>query len=48
MTDHIDTMKQLYNSFADDLKPEWINLEKIKEYEKEMKASKQNNEKIFN
>lgn len=38
--DHIETMKVLYNSFTDDLKPEWINLEKIEEYEKEMKASK--------
>jgi hypothetical protein len=34
--DHIEDMTALYNSFSDDKKPEWITLEKIKEYEKQM------------
>lgn len=34
--DQIQTMKDLYNSFSDDMKPEWISLEDIDNYEKEM------------
>lgn len=34
--DQIQTMKDLYNSFSDDMKPEWISLEDINNYEKEM------------
>lgn len=34
--DQIQTMKDLYNSFSDDKKPEWISLEDIDNYEKEM------------
>ena len=32
----IEKMKELYNSFSDDNKPEWITLEDIGKYEKEM------------
>ena len=32
----IEKMKELYNSFSDDDKPEWITLENIEKYEKEM------------
>ncbi len=32
----IEKMKELYNSFSDDDKPEWITLEEIEKYEKEM------------
>ena len=32
----IEYMKALWNSFADDEKPEWLSFEKILEYEKEM------------
>lgn len=35
--DHIKLMRDLYNSFAEEDKPEWITLDKIEEYEKEMK-----------
>lgn len=35
--DQIALMKALYNSFAEEDKPEWITLDKIEEYEKEMK-----------
>ena len=38
--DHIEDMTALYNSFSDDKKPEWITLEKIKEYEKQMNDGK--------
>lgn len=34
--EHIEKMKQLYNSFAEDQQPEWINMEDILRYEKEM------------
>ena len=34
--DQIQTMKDLYNSFSDDMKPDWISLEDIDNYEKEM------------
>ena len=30
-------MKELYNKFPKDKKPEWITLEDIEEYEKEMR-----------
>ena len=36
--DQIQTMKDLYNSFSDDMKPEWISLEDIDNYEKEMSS----------
>lgn len=32
----IDKMKELYNSFSDKDKPEWITMEDILRYEKEM------------
>ena len=32
----IKKMKELYNSFSNDNKPEWITLEEIERYEKEM------------
>ena len=35
--DHIKLMRALYNSFEDDKKPEWISMEDIDNYEKEMK-----------
>lgn len=35
-TEHIKTMKELYNSFQDDKKPEWLTMDQILEYEKEM------------
>ena len=34
--EHIDNMKALYNSFSDSEKPEWITLDDIVMYEKEM------------
>lgn len=34
--DHIKIMRALYNSFSDDKKPEWISMEDIDNYEKEM------------
>ena len=36
--DQIQTMKDLYNSFSDDMKPEWISMEDIENYEKEMSS----------
>ena len=33
---HIDQMKELYNSFPEDQKPEWLTYEQILEYEKLM------------
>jgi hypothetical protein len=36
VTDQIAKMKELYNGFADDKKPEWISMEKIEEYEAKM------------
>lgn len=32
----INKMKELYNSFPEDKKPEWINMDIIKEYENKM------------
>lgn len=37
ITSHIERMKELYNKFPQDKKPEWITLEDIEEYEKEMR-----------
>lgn len=34
--EHIEDMKALWNSFPDDAKPEWLTLEQIEEYEKQM------------
>lgn len=34
--DQIECMKWLYNSFSEDKKPEWVSLEDIEKYEKEM------------
>ena len=34
--DQIQTMKDLYSSFSDDMKPDWISMEDIDNYEKEM------------
>lgn len=36
--DQIAKMKELYNSFPEDKKPEWITMDKILDYEKQMKA----------
>ena len=38
--DHIAEMKRLYNKFPDDMKPEWLSMEDIENYEKEMKSEK--------
>lgn len=43
--EQIAKMKELYNSFADDEKPEWITMDDINNYEKEMKELKANKEK---
>lgn len=37
ITSHIEEMKELYNDFPNDKKPEWITLEDIENYEKEMR-----------
>ena len=34
--DQIAKMKELYDSFADDLKPEWLTIEQICDYETRM------------
>ena len=34
--EQINKMKELYNSFSDDKKPEWLTLEQISQYEKSM------------
>lgn len=34
--DHIIAMKALYNTFADDEKPQWLSYDDICKYEKEM------------
>lgn len=36
VTEHCDEMKKLYESFAEEDKPEWLNLEQIENYRKEM------------
>lgn len=36
VNEHCDEMKNLYESFSDGDKPEWISLEKIDKYRKEM------------
>ena len=33
---HIEEMKKIYNSFSADEKPEWLSLEKIEDYNKQM------------
>lgn len=38
VTQHIMDMKELYNSFPDDKKPEWITYEMILEYQKNMEG----------
>lgn len=43
--EQIDKMKELYNSFADNEKPEWITMKDINNYEKKMKALKNSKEK---
>lgn len=43
--EQIAKMKELYNSFADDEKPEWITMKDINNYEKKMKALKNSKEK---
>ena len=43
--EQIAKMKELYNSFADNEKPEWITIEDINDYEKKMKALKDSKEK---
>lgn len=37
ITSHIEYMKELYNKFPQDKKPEWITLDDIANYEKEMR-----------
>lgn len=34
--EHIENMKELWNSFPDEEKPEWLTMEQIETYEKEM------------
>lgn len=34
--EHVDYMKQLWNSFGEDAKPEWLSMEQILEYEQKM------------
>lgn len=43
--EQIAKMKELYNSFTDDQKPEWITIEDINNYEKKMKELKTNKQK---
>ena len=38
----IAKMRELYNSFADDEKPEWLTAEQIDEYERKMKSDEDN------
>ena len=38
MTDQIGYMKALWNSFPEDGKPEWLTMEQILNYEKQMLA----------
>ena len=33
---HIETMKALWNSFPENGKPEWLTMEEIEEFEKQM------------
>lgn len=40
--DQIKLMKDLYNSFSDNQKPEWISMEDIEKYEEEMKSYNKN------
>ena len=35
-TEHIANMKALWNSFPEDEKPEWLSMEEIEKFEKEM------------
>lgn len=35
--DHISEMKRIYNEIADDMKPEWLTMKQIEQYEKDMK-----------
>lgn len=44
---HIQEMKNLWNSFSEDLKPEWISMEQIENLEKEMKKENIENEEDF-
>lgn len=47
--DQIAKMKELWNSFAEDQKPEWLTMEDIEDYEKrmrEVKARKTQNKKV--
>lgn len=37
VNDHIAEMKKLWNSLPEDAKPEWLTMEQINEYEKDMK-----------
>lgn len=39
VTDHITYMKALWNSFIQDEKPEWLTMEQIEAFEREMKES---------
>lgn len=36
VSDHIEDMKELYNSFPQGLKPQWLTFEDILRYEKQM------------
>lgn len=38
--EQIEKMKELYNSFSDDKKPEWLTWEQILQYEKKMVSNK--------
>lgn len=41
--DQITKMKELWNGFPDDKKPEWLTMEQIEQYEKDMLAMNENN-----
>ena len=43
---HIQRMKDLWNSFSDDKKPEWLTYEQILQYETEMCATNEENRKL--
>ena len=42
----IDKMKEIYNSFSEEEKPEWIDMKKIEEYEEKMKDDSVNESEV--
>ena len=39
VSDHIEAMRIIYDSFANDKKPKWITLDQIKKYGEEMEKN---------